>query len=115
MKIVRRLERGFDVPRLWYGFGIQAYCVACGEFLFCADYGTRTLGFVQSSISTDDSLVLRGASAGFAPNLGDSVPVVHGDGSGGKGMSVMLQKGIKRFWRSSLAISMDGCMSGADV
>ena len=55
---------------------IGAYCVSCSVFLFRTDDGSGTLSSVQSSLSSDDGLTLGGASAHFASNLGDGVPIV---------------------------------------
>ncbi len=52
------------------------YRVACGELLLGADDGSATLCLVDCSLSSDDGLALRGASAGLAPNLGDGIPIV---------------------------------------
>lgn len=55
---------------------LETYGVACGKFLLGADDGSATLSLVDCSLSSDDGLTLRGASAGLAPNLGYGIPIV---------------------------------------
>ena len=54
----------------------ETYGVAGGKFLFGADDGSATLSLVDCSLSSHDSLPLRGASTGLAPNFGNGVPIV---------------------------------------
>ena len=61
---------------------MEAYRVACSEFLFCTDDGARALSLIQSAFTADDGLALRSSAMGFAPDLRDGVPVV-GHGFGG--------------------------------
>lgn len=57
---------------------MDAYSVACGKFLFSADYVTTSLSSIESRFATDNGLSLRGSGADFAADLGNGVPVVHG-------------------------------------
>jgi len=54
----------------------ETYCVTSSELLLRADDSASTLGLVQSSLSSDDSLTLSRAAARLASDLGDSIPVV---------------------------------------
>jgi hypothetical protein len=58
------------------GTRVVTYCISCGEFLLCADDGSCSLSSVQGSLSSDDGLMLGGASGNFAPNFGNGIPVV---------------------------------------
>lgn len=51
--------------------------VASSEFLLCADHSTAALSGVEGCVAADDGFSLGAAAAGFAPDLGDGVPVVH--------------------------------------
>lgn len=52
------------------------HCVAGGVFLLGGGDGASTLGLVQGCLAADDCLTLGAAAVGFAPDLGDCVPIV---------------------------------------
>lgn len=68
---------GHGVPLYLYLAGLT-YSVGRRILLFGADNSTASCGSVQGTLSTDDSLALRGTRAsGLAANLGDVIPVSH--------------------------------------
>lgn len=59
-----------------------SYRVAGAKFLLSPNDSSGALSCVQSTLSTDDGLTLRGSAARLAPNLSDGVPIIH-DGEAG--------------------------------
>ena len=61
----------------------RTHSIGTCEFLLSGDYCSASLGSVEGSFSTDDSLALRGATFGFTADFGNGVPVIsHVGGSG---------------------------------
>lgn len=61
-------------------FGAETYSVADGVLLLSSQHGATSLGRIQGSVSSHNSLARTTAALGLASNLGDGIPVSHLDG-----------------------------------